>query len=119
VSHFDNLSKEFSFVVATYEAVVSSSDPSRNGEVKKRKRGYVESDIEGFSLPASFIFLAIKYALKNAWSEKDREEIKLSVLRVYDEVVVPLDLPVIDGPVETGVEKVVRSLLIAILNAAL
>ena len=78
-----------------------------------------EYDLKAFNLPASLVLIAIKYALKSAWSDEDRQEIKASVMKLYDEVVVPLDVPVVDGAIETAIEKIGRGLLATVLDIAL
>ena len=72
-----------------------------------------------FPIPSSLILVALKYAMRNAWSTEDRGQIKAAVLKIYDEVVVPADLPIVDGAAELAVEKIVRTILSALLDAAL
>lgn len=76
-------------------------------------------DASAFPIPTSLILVALKYALRKAWSDEDRSQIKAAVLKIYDEVVVPADLPIVDGAAELVVEKIIRSVLSAILDAAL
>ena len=66
---------------------------------------------------SSIILVAIKYAVKNAWSEEDRAEIKASILKIWDTS--DIDIPVIDGVIEDIAKKVIRSLLVIILDQAL
>ena len=71
----------------------------------------------GFLPVSSIILVAIKYALKNAWNEKDRADIKASILELWDTS--EIDSPIIDGVLETIAKKVIRSLLVVILDQAL
>ncbi len=71
----------------------------------------------GFLPVSSIILVAIKYAVKNAWSEEDRAEIKDSILEIWDTS--DIDIPVIDGVLEDIAKKVIRSLLVIILDQAL
>ena len=57
--------------------------------------------------------------MRKAWSTEDRGQIKAAVLKIYDEVVVPADLPIVDGAAELAVEKIGRTILSALLDAAL
>ena len=70
-----------------------------------------------FPVPASLILIAIKYALKKAWSPEDREKIKAAVLKIYDDF--DFDIPIIDGLVESAVERVIRSIIVSLLDAVL
>jgi len=85
----------------------------------KREVDAAPVEASAFPVPASLILVAIKYALKRAWSSEDRDQIKEAVLKVYDDVVVPADLPIVDGALETAIEKVVRTILSSLLDAAL
>ena len=71
----------------------------------------------GFLPVSSIILVAIKYALKNAWNEKDRADIKASILELWDTS--EIAIPIIDGVLETIAKKVIRSLLVVILDQAL
>ena len=88
-------------------------------EIKRELQESGPVEVSAFPVPASLILIAIKYALRKAWSTGDRDQIKAAVLKVYDDVIVPADLPIVDGAVEEAVEKVVRSILSALLDAAL
>lgn len=83
------------------------------------KREVDDAPVEAtaFPVPSSLILIAIKYALKKAWSPEDRDKIKAAVLKIYDDL--DFDIPIIDGVVEDAVERVVRSLIVALLDAAL
>lgn len=88
-------------------------------ELKKEVSNTPPSEVSAFPVPTSLILVALKYAMQKAWSGEDREQIKAAVLKIYDEVVVPADLPIIDGAAELVVEKILRSILSALLDAAL
>lgn len=88
-------------------------------ELKRDLEKEPAPEASAFPVPASLVLVAIKYALRKAWSTDDRDKIKEAVLKIYDEVVVPADLPVVDGALETAVERIVRTLLSTLLDAAL
>ena len=75
--------------------------------------------VGAFPVPVILILVAIQYAMRKAWKKKDRIDIKAAVLRIWDEVIVPADLPIVDGAVEVAVEQSVRALLVALLDASL
>ena len=75
--------------------------------------------VGAFPVPVSLILVALQYALRKSWKRKDRGDIKSAVLRIWDEVIVPADLPIVDGAAEVAVEQSVRALIVALLDATL
>tara|TARA_Y100001973_G_C5209218_1_gene344301 strand:+ start:34744 stop:35034 length:291 start_codon:yes stop_codon:yes gene_type:complete len=72
-----------------------------------------------FPIPVSLIIVALRYAMKKSWGKKDRTDIKAAVLKLWDEAVVPADMPIVDGALELALERLIRSLLVVLLDAAL
>ena len=74
----------------------------------------------GFAFPVvTLIVLAIKFALSRTWTDTEKESVKESILRVFDEDFAPIDLPVVAGPTEAAVDAVLRQLLVALLDETL
>lgn len=86
---------------------------------KMRQECQQSLSVGAFPVPVSLILVAIQYAMRKSWKKKDRIDIKAAVLRIWDEVIVPADLPIVDGAVEVAVEQSVRALLVALLDASL
>ena len=83
------------------------------------KAEYDAAPVGAFPIPISLILVALKYAMRKSWGSDDRERIKIAVLKIWDEVVVPADLPIVDGALEAAAERLIRNVLVALLDAAL
>lgn len=83
------------------------------------KREYEEDLVGAFPVPITLILVALKYAMRKSWGGGEGDKIKAAVLKVWDEVVVPADLPIIDGAIEAAVENFARTVLVELLDAAL
>ncbi len=103
-----------------YKAISGELETLRGeGSMGSRNGTVMATDIQAFNIPASLLIVALKYAMRSAWSEEDRQEIKSSVLKIYDEIIVPLDVPAVGGAAERAIEKVGRGILAAALDYAL
>ena len=83
------------------------------------KAEYDAAPVGAFPIPISLILVALKYAMRKSWGSDDRERIKIAVLKLWGEVVVPGARPSVDGALEAAAERLIRNVLVALLDAAL